>query len=83
MVTTIRPTVAVHSSLLLLAPITLSKIIALLFGFFSEIAGLHIIIGAYIAGLFVRMSVPNKELFAKVNDRFVAITYGFLGSRFM
>jgi len=57
-------------------------IIALLFGFFSEIAGLHIIIGAYIAGLFVRMSVPNKELFAKINDRFVAITYGFLGPIF-
>jgi Kef-type K+ transport system membrane component KefB len=57
-------------------------IVALLFGFCSEIAGLHIIIGAYIAGLYVRMSVPNKELFTKINDRFVAITYGFLGPIF-
>ncbi len=61
---------------------TFALITALLFGFCAEVAGLHIIIGAYIAGLFVRMSVPGRELFAKINDRFVSVTYGFFGPIF-
>ena len=45
-------------------------------------AGLHIILGAYMAGLFVREGIVSRELFQKINDRFVAITYGFLGPIF-
>lgn len=61
---------------------TFALIIAFLFGFLAEIAGLHIIIGAYLAGLFVREGVVNKELMNKINDRFVSITYGFIGPVF-
>ena len=61
---------------------TFSLIIALSFGFFAEISGLHLIIGAYIAGIFVRGSVSDSSLFEKINDRFVSITYGFLGPIF-
>jgi Kef-type K+ transport system membrane component KefB len=61
---------------------TFSLIVALLFGLLAEIAGLHIIIGAYMAGLFMGENIFSKELFDKVNDRFVAITYGFLGPIF-
>jgi Kef-type K+ transport system membrane component KefB len=61
---------------------TFSLIIALFFGFFAEISGLHLIIGAYIAGIFVRGSVSGTALFGKINDRFVSITYGFLGPIF-
>ncbi len=61
---------------------TFSLIIALSFGFFAEVSGLHLIIGAYIAGVFVRGSVSDSSLFEKINDRFVSITYGFLGPVF-
>jgi len=55
---------------------------ALLFGLLAEMAGLHIILGAYMAGLFVREGIVSRELFQKINDRFVSITYGFLGPIF-
>ncbi len=57
-------------------------IVALLFGFLAEIAGMHFIIGAYIAGLMVKKTVKNKELFTKIEDRFVSVTYGFFGPIF-
>lgn len=61
---------------------TFSLIVALIFGLGAELAGLHIIIGAYMAGLFVREGILHKELLQKINDRFVSITYGFLGPIF-
>jgi len=61
---------------------TFALIMALLFGLMAEVSGLHIIIGAYMAGLFVREGIIDKELFQKINDRFVSITYGFLGPIF-
>ena len=57
-------------------------IMALLFGFLAEVAGMHFIIGAYIAGLLVKRTVKSKELFTKINDRFVSVTYGFFGPIF-
>lgn len=61
---------------------TFALIMALVFGLLAEMAGLHIILGAYMAGLFVREGIVNKDLFQKINDRFVSITYGFLGPIF-
>jgi len=61
---------------------TFALIVALMFGVLAELAGLHIIIGAYMAGLFVREGVVSQELLTKISDRFVAITYGFLGPVF-
>ncbi|PLX99147.1 MAG: hypothetical protein C0622_10985 [Desulfuromonas sp.] len=61
---------------------TFALIMAFLFGFLAEIAGLHIIIGAYLAGLFVREGVVNEALLLKISDRFVSITYGFIGPIF-
>lgn len=61
---------------------TFAIIMALAFGVLAELAGLHIVIGAYIAGLFVREGVVSQELLTKINDRFVSITYGFLGPIF-
>jgi Kef-type K+ transport system membrane component KefB len=61
---------------------TFALIMALFFGVLAEMAGLHIILGAYMAGLFVREGIVSKELFQKINDRFVSITYGFLGPIF-
>ncbi|MEN8189720.1 MAG: cation:proton antiporter [Thermodesulfobacteriota bacterium] len=76
------PIVAPHLAVREAKGFSFALIVALLFGFWAEISGLHIIIGAYIAGLFVRLSVPSKRLFVKINDRFVSITYGFLGPIF-
>lgn len=61
---------------------TFSLIVALVFGIGAEAAGLHIIIGAYMAGLFVREGIVNKPLLQKIQDRYVSITYGFLGPIF-
>ncbi len=61
---------------------TFALIMALCFGVLAEIAGLHIILGAYMAGLFVREGIVSRELLQKINDRFVSITYGFLGPIF-
>lgn len=61
---------------------TFALIVALVFGIMAEISGLHVIIGAYMAGLFVREGIVNLELLQKIEDRFVAITYGFLGPIF-
>lgn len=61
---------------------TFSLIMALLLGVAAEMAGLHIILGAYMAGLFVRKGIVSEDLIQKINDRFVSITYGFLGPIF-
>lgn len=61
---------------------TFALIMALLFGVFAEASGLHIILGAYMAGLYIREGVVSRELFEKISDRFVSITYGFLGPIF-
>ncbi|MEN8134387.1 MAG: cation:proton antiporter [Thermodesulfobacteriota bacterium] len=52
------------------------------YGIIAEITGLHIILGAYMAGLFVKEGIVNEELLTKINDRFVSITYDFLGPIF-
>jgi Kef-type K+ transport system membrane component KefB len=61
---------------------TFSLILALIFGLIAELAGLHIILGAYFAGTFIRNSIKDVDLFQKITDRFVSITYGFLGPIF-
>lgn len=61
---------------------TFALVVALVFGLIAEITGLHIILGAYMAGLFVKEGIVNEELLRKINDRFVSITYGFLGPIF-
>lgn len=61
---------------------TFVLILGLLFGLFAELIGLHMILGAYLAGLFFREEVANKELVDKVEDRLYGIAYSFLGPIF-
>jgi Kef-type K+ transport system membrane component KefB len=61
---------------------TFALLIALAMGFMAEKAGLHIIIGAFLAGLFVRKEVIDPELYDRLADRFFNIIYGFLGPIF-
>ncbi len=52
------------------------------FGLFAELIGLHMILGAYLAGLFFREEVASKALINKVEDRLYGIAYSFLGPIF-
>ena len=55
---------------------------ALIMGFLAELVGLHLIIGAFLAGQFVRKEVVEPELYNRLHDRFFNIIYGFLGPIF-
>jgi len=51
---------------------------ALLMAYFAELAGLHLIMGAFLAGQFVRKEIMDQEVYNIINDRFFGISYGFL-----
>jgi Kef-type K+ transport system membrane component KefB len=51
---------------------------ALLMAYFAELAGLHLIIGAFLAGQFVRKEILNQQVYEAICDRFFGISYGFL-----
>ncbi|MCK5613971.1 cation:proton antiporter [Candidatus Pacearchaeota archaeon] len=61
---------------------TLTLIIALLMGYIAEAIGLHMIIGAFLAGLFMHEEVIDKKVFAKIEDRVYGLSYGFFGPIF-
>lgn len=61
---------------------TFLLVLALGFGLFAELIGLHMILGAYLAGLFFREEIASKELIVKVEDRLYGIAYSFLGPIF-
>lgn len=61
---------------------TLTLIIALLMGLIAEAIGLHMIIGAFLAGLFVREEVIDKHTFEKIEDRVYGLSYSFFGPIF-
>jgi Kef-type K+ transport system membrane component KefB/Trk K+ transport system NAD-binding subunit len=51
-------------------------------GLFAEAIGLHMILGAYIAGLFFEEKVAHPNLVRIVKDRAYGIAYSFLGPIF-
>jgi Kef-type K+ transport system membrane component KefB len=51
---------------------------ALLMAYLADLAGLHIIIGAFLAGQFVRKEIMDEKIFYAINDRFFGLSYGFL-----
>ena len=61
---------------------TLTLIIALLMGLIAEAIGLHMIIGAFLAGLFIRQEVLDKRVFDKIEDRIYGMSYSFFGPVF-
>jgi Kef-type K+ transport system membrane component KefB len=61
---------------------TFTLIVALCIGALAELIGLHFILGAYLAGLFVREEILAKELFNKINDRLMVLSYGLLAPMF-
>jgi Kef-type K+ transport system membrane component KefB len=51
---------------------------ALAMAYFAELAGLHLIIGAFLAGQFVRKEVMDAKIYDAIVDRLYGISYGFL-----
>jgi Kef-type K+ transport system membrane component KefB len=51
---------------------------ALTMAYFAELAGLHLIIGAFLAGQFVRKEIMDKNIYEAICDRFYGLSYGFL-----
>lgn len=51
---------------------------ALLMAYFAELAGLHLIMGAFLAGQFVRKDIMDRGVYNAIRDRFFGISYGFL-----
>ncbi len=61
---------------------TFVLVMALAMGLFAEAIGLHIILGAYVAGLFFEEKVAHPNLVRIVKDRAYGIAYSFLGPIF-
>lgn len=61
---------------------TFTLIISLLIGIIAESIGLHVVIGAFFAGLFIRQEVIDDETFLKIEDRIYGLSYSFFGPIF-
>ncbi len=51
---------------------------AFLMAYLAHLAGLHLIIGAFLAGQFVRKEIVDDNVFHMIGARFTGISYGFL-----
>ncbi len=61
---------------------TFVLLMAIASGLFAEAIGLHMILGAYLAGLFFEEKVAHPNLVRIVKDRAYGIAYSFLGPIF-
>ncbi|MBU0981934.1 cation:proton antiporter [Patescibacteria group bacterium] len=61
---------------------TLTLIFGLLFGVIAEKLGIHFVIGAYMAGLFIKEELVSEKIFQKIEDRLFGLSYSFLGPIF-
>ena len=57
---------------------TFAILAALIMSALAEVAGLHLIIGAFLAGQFVRKETLDVKIYEKIRDRFFGLSHGFL-----
>jgi Kef-type K+ transport system membrane component KefB len=57
---------------------TFALVSALIMAYLADLAGLHLIIGAFLAGQFVRKEMMDETVYQRIRDRFFAMSYGFL-----
>ncbi|UCD34649.1 MAG: cation:proton antiporter [Nitrospiraceae bacterium] len=57
---------------------TFAMTTALAMAYLAELVGLHLIIGAFLAGQYVRKEVMDEKIYDTMLDRFYGISYGFL-----
>lgn len=61
---------------------TLILIIVFAFAELAEVAGLHSILGAFMAGLFIREGIFHRQISKEINEMFHDISIGFLAPIF-
>ncbi len=61
---------------------TFTLVLAFAFGYVAHSIGLHTIVGAFLAGLFIREEILDEHLFKKIEDRIFGLSYSFLGPIF-
>jgi Kef-type K+ transport system membrane component KefB len=57
---------------------TFAMISALVMAMAAELAGLHTVIGAFLAGQFVRKEIMHERIYNAISDRFYGLSHGFL-----
>jgi Kef-type K+ transport system membrane component KefB len=57
---------------------TFAMIAALVMATAAELAGLHTVIGAFLAGQFVRKEIMHEKVYNAIRDRFYGLSHGFL-----
>lgn len=57
---------------------TFAMATALTMAYLAEVVGLHLIIGAFLAGQFVRKEIMDEKIYHVISDRFYGLSYGFL-----
>lgn len=57
---------------------TFAMIAALVMAYMAELAGLHLVIGAFLAGQFVRKEMMDEKVYDAISNRFFGISSGFL-----
>ncbi len=57
---------------------TFAMVSALVMAYLADLAGLHPIMGAFLAGQFVRKEIMDYHIYEAIEDRFYGISYGFL-----
>ncbi len=57
---------------------TFAMAAALGMAYLAQLAGLHLIIGAFLAGQFVREDIMDSKIYNAIRDRFYGLSYGFL-----
>jgi Kef-type K+ transport system membrane component KefB len=57
---------------------TFAMALALAMAYLAELVGLHLIIGAFLAGQYIRKEVMDEKIYNSINDRFYGVSYGFL-----
>ena len=57
---------------------TFALVAALTMAYLADLAGLHHIIGAFLAGQFVREEIMDSKIYKAIGDRFYGLSYGFL-----
>ncbi len=61
---------------------TFALVCALVMAYMAELANLHLIIGAFLAGQFVRKEIMDIDIYQKISDRIYGISYGFMAPIF-
>lgn len=57
---------------------TFAILAALAMAYLAELVGLHLIIGAFLAGQYIRKELMDEKIYHAISDRFFGLSYGFL-----